>query len=176
MPAVTTKQIGIGQEIILDPIGAAEDLGADAVSFSHALVRTMLESNQLGHLTLRDIHGANDLTSALTLQQRANVALHDIFLPYTQVGALGVAPFLMSMSWLGFQGVAISATNRKWIFVLGTCPTIVGPSAAFNTVETVEFPIRWGDVGTQTSAGATYTSILTGTADDITNIADAPPV
>lgn len=175
MPAVTVKQININQEIILDPIGAAVALGADAVSFSHALMRTMLESNQLGHLTLQDIHGANDLTSTLTLQQRVNVGLHDIFLPYTQVGPLGVAPFLMSMSWLGQQNVAISATNRKWIFVLGTTPTIVGPDASFNTVETVDFPIRWGDVGIQTSAGATYSSILTGVADDITNIPDDTP-
>lgn len=170
MPTVQDKQVGIKNYLQLDHVGADVDLSADIVTFSPALLRTMLEMNALGFEVMDQIHGAFDFTATLALHNRANSGLHTVFANYFQ----GSPPYWLSLVWRE-STAAVGGTNTEWFFGKGVCGTIPGPNSVWNTVQDTQFVIRFGEVGIDSATDdATYTSIVDGTTV-LTNIADAAP-
>lgn len=171
MPTPQTKQIGFRNHLNLDPVGSDVDLSADVVNFdAGALNRIMLDANAIGYDVTRQVHGAFNFLVNITFQNRTNAGLFTLFENYFQ----GNPPYWMSFEWWEDAGSAVGAGNLKWHFVNGTCGTIPGTPANWNTIGQTTMAVMFEDVATNDADDAAGVSIKDGSTV-VTHIADAAP-
>ncbi len=170
MPTPQTKLIGIEWHVNLDPEGDNVDLGADITALDlGGFERILHDANTLGYDVMRKVHGAWNFPVSMTIQQRANWGLWDLFKDYLQ----GDPPF-----WGSFEiwkaSAAVGANNQKLHLMDGTTGNLPIGNISWNTVSELTLTWQFERVGLNDADDAACVDIKDGSTA-LTHIADAAP-